>query len=75
MKHGTNDLQQEQRRALSKARGFAKIGNVPVAKMWMIRATQFWPLSDKQLLLFTRSFPPTMPTSAYYQESQKEITP
>ena len=43
------DLKRERDKALKTARGFAAAGNIPWAQLWLDRAGQFWPVTDRQL--------------------------
>ena len=43
------DLKRERDKALKAARGFAAAGNVVWAQLWLDRAGQFWPVTDRQL--------------------------
>ena len=43
------DLKRERDKALHVARGFASGGNVVWAQLWLDRAGQFWPVTDRQL--------------------------
>ena len=43
------DLVRERDKAVRIARGFASSGNVAWAQLWLDRAGQFWPVTDRQL--------------------------
>jgi hypothetical protein len=43
------DLKRERDKALKAARVFAGAGNVVWAQLWLDRAGQFWPVTDRQL--------------------------
>jgi hypothetical protein len=43
------DLIRERDKALRRARGFAAAGSITWAQLWLDRAGQFWPVTDRQL--------------------------
>jgi len=57
---------------LATARNYAKSGDVPLAKMYFGKANAALPVTDAQLLRFTRQFPANMPLADYYLPARNE---